>query len=332
VPSQIGIQNCAASSTDGFPPLTFLPSNAGGCPPFGQDMNGILNQLALAVQWMFAGGTLAYDATFQTSIGGYPQDALVQSNILHGRVWRSTVDNNMTNPDDQTGAVISWVVQTGTNPAGTLIPSMTTSNPNLSAVAANGGTVGNASSNGTLRANVDTYWLFVYLWTNCANCAIFTSAGGGSTRGATAAADWAANKAMATPDMRGTGTIGADAGGTTRLSSAPIISGSTTTGASLLGENTHLLSVTEMPSHSHTNSASGSFSDSGHAHGYTAQNGAVYNYYNGGFQGYVPQGFTSNTGYAVIGGSVTVTVNATGGGATHNIVNRDLTVFWYLQL
>src|SRR5262249_55866104 len=46
--SQIGITNCAASLTDGFPPLAFVPQSAGGCPPFGQDFNGILKQIT---QW-----------------------------------------------------------------------------------------------------------------------------------------------------------------------------------------------------------------------------------------------------------------------------------------
>ena len=32
--SQIGIANGAASLTDGFPPLNFLPLGSGGVPPF----------------------------------------------------------------------------------------------------------------------------------------------------------------------------------------------------------------------------------------------------------------------------------------------------------
>jgi hypothetical protein len=63
-PSQIGTQNCAASLTDGFPPLTFVPASAGGCPPFGQDFNGILKQLSLAARWGQAGGPIYYDSAF----------------------------------------------------------------------------------------------------------------------------------------------------------------------------------------------------------------------------------------------------------------------------
>jgi len=52
--SQIGITNCAASLTDGFPPLTFVPVAQGGCPPFGSDFNGILRQITQWSQWMQA--------------------------------------------------------------------------------------------------------------------------------------------------------------------------------------------------------------------------------------------------------------------------------------
>lgn len=96
--SQIGIQNGAASLTDGFPPLTFLPVNAGGVPPFGQDMNGLLNQISAGVQWEQVGGQPAYNTTYAISIGGYPNGAVLQSADGTG-FWRSTVDNNKTNPD-----------------------------------------------------------------------------------------------------------------------------------------------------------------------------------------------------------------------------------------
>lgn len=66
---------------------------------------------------------------------------------------------------------------------------------------ANGGTVGNAAS-GATRANADTAALFAALW-DVGSLAILTSAGSGSTRGASAAADFAANKRMTLPDLRG---------------------------------------------------------------------------------------------------------------------------------
>ena len=98
-PSQIGTQNCAASLTDGFVPLTFIPAAGGGCPPFGQDFNGIFNQITQWSRWQAAGGPILYDSAFQASIGGYPKGATVGSITTPGLAWISTADNNTTNPD-----------------------------------------------------------------------------------------------------------------------------------------------------------------------------------------------------------------------------------------
>lgn len=68
-------------------------------------------------------------------------------------------------------------------------------------VKANGSTIGSAAS-GATRANADTAALFEVLW-NISAFAILTSAGAGSTRGASAAADFAANKRLTLPDLRG---------------------------------------------------------------------------------------------------------------------------------
>ena len=105
--SQIGIQNGAASLTDGFPPLNFLPVASGGFPPFGQDTNGILKQITQWSQWQQAGGAVFYDGSFQTSIGGYPAGAIVASGAYPGVYWRSLLDNNTNNPD--AGAVVGWI-------------------------------------------------------------------------------------------------------------------------------------------------------------------------------------------------------------------------------
>lgn len=64
-----------------------------------------------------------------------------------------------------------------------------------------GETIGDASSNATLRANADMLALFTHLWTYN-NGAIYTSGGAGSTYGASAAADFAAHKRLALPDFR----------------------------------------------------------------------------------------------------------------------------------
>lgn len=77
----------------------------------------------------------------------------------------------------------------------------------------NGKSIGNAASGGTSRANADTAALFAVLWALDATVSIIqTSAGGASTRGASAAADYAANKRLSIPDFRGNAPRGWDNG------------------------------------------------------------------------------------------------------------------------
>jgi len=71
------------------------------------------------------------------------------------------------------------------------------------ALICNGGTIGSASSGGTSRANADTATLFALIWAlNDTDYPITDSAGGASTRGANAAADFAANKRLPLPELR----------------------------------------------------------------------------------------------------------------------------------
>lgn len=98
VSSQIGITNGAASLTDGFVPLNFLPVGSGGVPPFGQDFNGLLNEITSWNRWAQAGGPVGYDSAFSTAIGGYPKGAIIAA-ATAGNFWLCTVDNNTSDPD-----------------------------------------------------------------------------------------------------------------------------------------------------------------------------------------------------------------------------------------
>jgi len=75
------------------------------------------------------------------------------------------------------------------------------------------GTIGNASSNATNRANADTETLFNYYWNataynyvggtaSGAALQVYTSAGAPVAKGVSAAEDWAANRQIAVVDMR----------------------------------------------------------------------------------------------------------------------------------
>jgi hypothetical protein len=78
VTSQIGITDGAASYTDGFPPLTWTPIEAGGKYPFGQDFNGILHALSQHIMFINSGGQYRFDAALATAVGGYPVGFVLQ--------------------------------------------------------------------------------------------------------------------------------------------------------------------------------------------------------------------------------------------------------------
>lgn len=77
-----------------------------------------------------------------------------------------------------------------------------------------GKTIGSVTSGATGRANADTEDLFTHLWTQFTNTelVIQTSGGAATTRGASAAADFAANKRMPLFDSRSRFLRGADNG------------------------------------------------------------------------------------------------------------------------
>lgn len=88
-----------ASLDTGFPPETFQPVEGGGTPPWGADVNGVLKQVSAWSMWYSAGGPIAYDATLQAAIGGYPKGAIVQSVATFGQIWLNNTEANTTNPD-----------------------------------------------------------------------------------------------------------------------------------------------------------------------------------------------------------------------------------------
>ena len=128
VASQIGISAGAASFNDGFVPLNCIPDAAGGINPDVRDVNGVLNALSALLWWYSAGGSVTYDAAFQTVIVGYPKGAILQSAAVSGILWISTTENNVTNPD--TGGAgwqpavpftgLSSITMTGSNVTATL--------------------------------------------------------------------------------------------------------------------------------------------------------------------------------------------------------------------
>lgn len=127
------------------------------------------------------------------------------------------------------------------NPANVIFPNWSTGDVKLTYktvadvgwVLMNDGTIGNAASGATTRANADTADLFAHFWNNIADAQCAVSGG----RGANAAADFAANKTIALPKAlgRALAVYGTGAGLSSR------VLGFTT------GEERHTLTAAETP-------------------------------------------------------------------------------------
>ncbi len=119
----------------------------------------------------------------------------------------------------------------------------------------NDGSIGNAASGATTRANADTLDLFTLAWTVYSNTEVPTQDAAGTpvARGASAAADFAANRRLVLPKALGRAIAigGAGAGLTARAHGA------------IAGNETHTLTQAETPLKAHGHS----ISDPGHAHG-----------------------------------------------------------------
>lgn len=152
------------------------------------------------------------------------------------------------------GAVITsngtnWVAVSANNPAlGSIKQSFASSEAGY--LLLYGATIGNGSSGATFAG--DAYeWVFEYLWDNLANGEAAVSSG----RGTTAASDWAANKTITSPDLRGRVMLGKDNMGG---SSANVVTDSEAdTIGDTAGQETVTQTSNELVQHTHTQNAHG---------------------------------------------------------------------------
>jgi microcystin-dependent protein len=165
----------------------------------------------------------------------------------------------------------------------------------------NDGTIGDASSGATTRANTDTQALFTLLWANVSNGNCPVSSG----RGASAAADFAAHKTIALPKMLGRALASAGAG--SGLTSRAL--------AQTVGEETHTLTAAEQASMPVSVSGSASLSTSISVPVQTTEGDA------GGsasVQGSEDGATTSITALGTASGTVNSSGTASGGDGAHN--------------
>jgi microcystin-dependent protein len=191
-------------------------------------------------------------------------------------------------------------------------------------VRANGRTIGSATSGASERANADCQALFEYLWTADANLTVSTG------RGASANADWVANKTIALPDWRGRALAGLDDMGNSaagRLTATYFGTAATVLGAAG-GAESHTLITAEIPSHTHT----ANVTDPGHVHTPLSPftqfvaNSAGTNAIGGtGVTGSVSTTASATTG-------ITVANTNTGDGGAHKNVQPTMLATVYLKL
>ena len=130
-------------------------------------------------QWGANDGELTDGLTFSDddTLGSAASDDVASSESL-----KAYIDSQIALKGFQTGDIVA----AGSNSTRTGF------------VRLNGLTIGNASSGATERANADTEALFAFLWDNYSD----TNAPVSSGRGASASADYAANKTITLPDAR----------------------------------------------------------------------------------------------------------------------------------
>ncbi len=171
-------------------------------PPSRQKFNWLLNFLANGVRYLTARGVADWN-NGET----YAKNSICIGD--DGRLYQSIQASNLNNTPSTSASYWARVGE----PVGST-KFHTGSTAPYDWVEENGGTIGSAASGATTRANADTAALFAHLWNNYSNSVLIIqdSSGSNTTRGASAVADFAANKRMPLFDMRGEFARGWDNG------------------------------------------------------------------------------------------------------------------------
>lgn len=189
--------------------------------------------------------------------------------------------------------------------------------PHSGWLAMNDGTIGNALSGASNYANANAVTLFTLLWNNYTDVHAPVSGG----RGASAAADFAANKTITLTRVLGRAIIGGGgtgAGLTTRIS------------GDYGGEETHIDSATEMPSHNHGGATGTESAD--HTHTYYSASGSTSTTGGGGFTIYscgAPGGNVQTSGRSA---AHTHAISSAGSGGAHNNMQPYAAMYVYIRV
>lgn len=220
------------------------------------EFNDLIYQTQLAVQQYQQFGFP--DFITSSDNGGSPFSYSKNAVVRYGGInYSSLIDANTDTPPTS-----NWVEVSFNTPAFRTADVIETYDSTLPSgwLWLDGKTIGSATSGGTARANVDTLNLFTSLWNSISNAVlpIQNSSGASSTRGISAAADFASNKRLPLPDRRGRVAAAADnLGGTAagRLTGSPTGGVDGTVLANFGGEQGHALITAENAEHSHSGSS-----------------------------------------------------------------------------
>jgi microcystin-dependent protein len=251
-------------------PGQLLQTEGGVAPPHWESLTELLDRLLGSTPGSILGRTTASWAAFEPvapgfilqTVGSIPhwESLTVVLDDALGHTPGSIMYRDATRWTVLSSGVDGQFLQmqgTGNNreprwarpvPIGTIAPYISRTAP-TGWVLASGGTIGDASSGATARANADTRYLWELLYTSWSDAQAPVSGG----RGAGVAQDWNAHKTIRLPDLRGRVAAGADdMGGTAagRLTAGGSGIAGTTLGASG-GEQAHTLTVGEMANHTH---------------------------------------------------------------------------------
>lgn len=166
-------------------------------------------------------------------------------------------------------------------------------------IAYNGeGTISKAAAGGTVRANADCLALWKILYVNITDTFCPVSGGRTGSDATSATNDFNAGKTMGLPRFSGRAIIGAGTGSTLTARAA----------GAYAGEENHLLTTPEIPSHNHT------LTDPGHTHtiGNTLTFTGILN---------IEGGVSANiniAGQSTSSSTTGITLAAAGGGGAHN--------------
>jgi microcystin-dependent protein len=242
-----------------------------------------------------------------------PPSTKATGTLITAAIWNQDIVENVGHVASFTHGGTSLALNSPNKEIGWFVGDYKASAMNLTAQGTNkwmlcdGRTIGTAGSGATARANGDMQGLFIHLWTWFTNTElpIQDSAGTPTTRGASAAADFTAQKRLPLPDLRGCTLVMMDNPGT---GAANRVTGAW---ADLIGgrggAESHVLTIGQLAQHAHTLSTS--YGSTAHTAGASSQS-------------------SGPGGGAVASGPFTTLL--TGNNDPHNIVQPSFAVNYYI--